>query len=303
MILTTPIKWQGSKYRQRHNITPIIYRANYDIYVEPFGGGGGMFTGLQHAQPIEEVYNDLNNTVCNFFKVLRDKDKVTQIKELCNLSLYSRRYWYEFRELVLDHFAGRWDLVKEGLRALRLDGYNEDVALAFAFFYVQNAGFAGKFASSFGGPGKPHVRPRGGSIEEQAQRFRNKVDMIEAYFKRFKYVSVENLPYEEIFNRFDSATTLFYCDPPYCSEGSKLYKTPWDNEIEAEFIERAAALRGSVVISCYDTPRYNSLLDKGFKRENFKGLISLNDKTCKESIETVYYRVNEKKLDALFLGR
>lgn len=49
----------------------------------------------------------------------------------------------------------------------------------------------------------------------QAQSYYNTIDSLEHVAGRLRGVTIECLPYDEVIRRYDSETTLFYCDPPY----------------------------------------------------------------------------------------
>src|SRR5574341_946937 len=65
------ISWIGSKYSHLNWLLPLL--PPNKVYIEPFGGGAAV---LLNRLPSElEIYNDLDGSLCNFFRVLRDRPK------------------------------------------------------------------------------------------------------------------------------------------------------------------------------------------------------------------------------------
>jgi len=82
-------------------------------------------------------------------------------------------------------------------------------------------------------------------------------ELLEKAHKRLERVQLECAPYNEVIDRFDRPTTLFYLDPPYF--GRKLYRY---NLGEADFEKLAGQLnqiRGKFVLSLNDLPEVRKL--------------------------------------------
>jgi DNA adenine methylase len=76
--------------------------------------------------------------------------------------------------------------------------------------------------------------------------------MISQSYKRLQDVQVENLPVEQVIERYDRPNTFFYLDPPY--HGVKLYK---HNFADADFVrlkDRLRTLKGKFLLSINDDP-------------------------------------------------
>ncbi|MBV6573885.1 DNA adenine methylase, partial [Acinetobacter baumannii] len=80
------IRYHGGKFRLSDWI--ISFFPNHNVYVEPFGGGASVLLNKEPSRV--EVYNDLDDDVVNFFKVLRNKELAKQLAEAIYLTPYSR---------------------------------------------------------------------------------------------------------------------------------------------------------------------------------------------------------------------
>src|ERR1035437_9603859 len=79
------LPYHGGKWR----IAPWIISnmPSHEIYVEPFCGGGSVL--LQKPRSRCDVYNDLDEKIVNFFKVVRDNGK--ELAEKIYFTPYSRK--------------------------------------------------------------------------------------------------------------------------------------------------------------------------------------------------------------------
>ncbi|WP_270346209.1 DNA adenine methylase [Enterococcus thailandicus] len=71
-LLTSPIRWSGSKRKIIKHILPLI-DATQDCYVEPFLGSATMLINILPKNYYKEYFvNDINSDLINFFIQLRD---------------------------------------------------------------------------------------------------------------------------------------------------------------------------------------------------------------------------------------
>ena len=72
-----PVKWAGGKGGLIPQFEPLFPKRPWDLYIEPFVGGGAVFFHLAsslffHLGPTRAVLIDKNEELINFYKVLRD---------------------------------------------------------------------------------------------------------------------------------------------------------------------------------------------------------------------------------------
>jgi len=84
--LRSPIKYVGGKGRMITKLLQFIPK--HHTYVEPFGGGASLLFAKEPS-PIE-IYNDIDETLVSFFRVLRNPEKFAKFYHLVTLTPYSR---------------------------------------------------------------------------------------------------------------------------------------------------------------------------------------------------------------------
>jgi DNA adenine methylase len=80
------------------------------------------------------------------------------------------------------------------------------------------------------------------------------VEALPEIAERLLRVQIENRPAVDVIRLYDSADTLFYCDPPYMHEtrgDSKAYGFEMDEEQHWELAETLKACEGKAAISGY----------------------------------------------------
>ena len=291
--LPTPIYWLGTKVRMRDKILPLIARFKRKLYVEPFGGAGGILLGK--APERAEVYNDVNSLLVNMFRTLRDKESIATLKELLAVSPISRTMFRDLFDLANAYAEGEREEYEERKEAENLKDYPDELVVAYAFFYAMNSCYRGrirKISASFAGGQK------GDSADNSIRCYSNARNNLDAYCDRLKTVCVENLDYATCITKYDDKDTLFYIDPPYACEVSKDYDTGWSKKDEENLIDLLIDLKGSFILSCYDTPGYQRLLEHGATREQYNAFSTLasTSKGGEEAkrVETIYWRGKSK---------
>ena len=85
-VLSPALRYHGAKFRLARWVMQFF--PDHRVYVEPFGGAAGVL--LQKPRAYAEVYNDLDDDIANFFRVLRDPDQAEQLIQSLHLTPYAR---------------------------------------------------------------------------------------------------------------------------------------------------------------------------------------------------------------------
>jgi len=211
------VPWIGGKRRLAAQILPIF--PDHTCYVEPFCGAAALFF-LKEPTKVE-VLNDINGGLVNLYRVLQN-----------HLDEFVRQF--------------RWALASRQLFEWAKMTHPDtltDIQRAARFFYLQKLAFGGKVdGQTFGTATSAPARLNLLRIEED----------LSAAHLRLSGVTVENLPWDACFTRYDRPHTLVYMDPPYWqTEG---YGVDFGLEQYARMAELMAGMKGKAVVSVNDVP-------------------------------------------------
>ncbi|HEX3818614.1 MAG TPA: DNA adenine methylase [Chthoniobacterales bacterium] len=231
------LRYYGGKWRLASWITNEL--PPHSTYVEPYGGAASVL--LRKPKSAFEVYNDLDCQVVNFFRVCRERGN--ELMRAIELTPYSRREYYDCAEPA-----------------------ECPIENARRFFVKSWQGYGGPRADNKTGwkfRRNKWVSGRADQIDEwrSAAELSRTVD-------RLREVQIECDDALHVIARYDSASTLFYIDPPYpamtrSTRWSKAYKhelSIFDHELLIETLRR---IRGLALISSYPNELYDRL---GWKR-------------------------------------
>lgn len=216
------------------------------IYVEPFGGAASVL--LQKPRAYCEVYNDVFDDVVNVFRVLRDPALAQRLRELCELTPFSRT-----------EFAAQVDR-------------SDPVEWARGVIFRSFAGFGSASAREDYRTGFRANSNRAGTTP--AHDWANWPSHIVDYVARLRGVVIENRPAMDVMAQHDRGDCLHYLDPPYLmvtrskSSQSGVYAHEMTFEQHKELLEFARTMQGQVIISGYRSDLYDEIL-KGWHRVDF----------------------------------
>lgn len=212
----------GGKRALAPRLVELIAQVPHRTYVEPFIGMGGVFF-RRPSRPSAEVINDGNGEVTNLFRILQRH--YPQFMDTLRFQITSRR---EFERLKATDPATLTDLERAG-----------------RFLYLQRTAFGGKVAGqSFG------VDPRsGGSFN-----LTTLAPVLEAVHERLAGVTIENLPWQKLIERYDRPGTLFYLDPPYWGSEGDYGRDLFGRDEFETMAEQLGRLRGRFILSINDVP-------------------------------------------------
>ena len=90
-VIKPPFVYIGAK--TAHLDWIFSFFPEHDTFVDVFGGSGSVI--MNKVPGKNDVYNDINGRLCNFYRVLRDEYKRNQLQDLIALTPYSRE---EFKD-------------------------------------------------------------------------------------------------------------------------------------------------------------------------------------------------------------
>ena len=223
--MTGPLSYIGGKNRLARHLISLF--PQHTTYAEPFAGGAQVFF---HKEPSAvEVLNDLNGEIVNFFRVCQwHYEELIRYLKFC---VVSRKLYSQL--LVTDPHS------------------LTDVQRAGRFFYLQKNCYGGlvlKQNYHYGVTKRPNY-----TVDRIPQ-------IMQATHERLQGVQIECLPYEEILERYDRPTTLFYLDPPYYDR--KLYRFNFSKEDFTVLNERLRKLKGRFILSLNDVPEVRQIFSR-----------------------------------------
>lgn len=267
--------WYGGKFSHLDWLLPLLPTCHH--YCEPFSGSAAVL--LNRAPSPVETYNDIDGDVVTFFRVLRDhhEDLIRAIA----LTPFSRE---EYHQAIYDSSADITDV--ERARRFYIKARQTRTGLA------QTASL-GRWANC-----KDTSRS---GMSGVVSRWLGGVDALDEIARRLIRVQIENRPAVDLIRLYDSAKTLFYCDPPYlhATRGdTKAYGFEMDENQHREFAKTVNECVGMVAVSGYDHPLMEQLFPAGrwFKSMGLDKTIHSTKSTRQEVLWTNYDPQNQKGL-------
>lgn len=214
--MKTPITYYGGKQSLLDNILPLIPK--HTIYTEPFFGGGAVFFAKEPST--QEIINDKNNMVINFYKTA--KNNFSDLKNTVEQTLFSRTAY------TVAHTIWKMPHLFTQLQQ------------AWAFYVGTNMGFAGKIGSwGFDKYGK------------RTKAFLNKkFGFTDTLQKRLSTAVIENTDALKVIETYDTAETFHYLDPPYIDSVQGHYSGYDELEYE-QLLDSISNIKGKFLLSSY----------------------------------------------------
>jgi len=235
----------GGKSRMKKFIHPEIERANRILPVktlsEPFSGMYWITLLLLRDNPIlryeNVVFNDYNSVQANLFACLKHPDFLSFLN-------YMKKGNIPNDERILRIYEK--ELLESGLR-VQLNKDYPDMITGYKYLYILNHARNGIInkRNSFNRNLKS-----GGAIGKVMRKLNN--PKWQRALKGITHIGCED--YKLIFNRFDSANTLFYVDPPYFGKENYYRNHHFCKDNHVELAEVLHNIQGRFILSYYDFP-------------------------------------------------
>jgi DNA adenine methylase len=247
--------WYGGKFSHLDWLLPLLPPCRH--YCEPFGGSAAVLINRMPS-PVE-TYNDVDEEVVNFFRVLREKKD--ELLYLIGMTPFSRR---------------------EFLMAIKTNGngkYLSDVERARRFFVRARQVRTGLAQTASIGRWANCLNTSRAGMAGAVSRWLGSVAGLDFIASRLLRVQIENDSATNVIQRYDSAETLFYCDPPYPHESrgdSKAYTFEMSDDDHRRLCHLLHSVKGKVAISGYDCDLMHELYkDWHIHREKPKKAMSI----------------------------
>ncbi len=232
MAMRPPIKWYGGKRYLADWI--ISHFPEHRIYLEPFGGGASV---LLSKSPVDvETYNDIDQRLSRFFRVLRDQGE--EFVKRASLTPYSQAEFEAAKEYPLG---------------------SDELQKALCDFVRWRQSFAGKGRSwSY-----TTTRARGGMAGD-VNAWWTAIESLPQVIERLRRVQFACQSAFDIIPKFNHEEALIYCDPPYvhdtrCHNSTNVYHEEMTDEEHRRLAALLASCKAAVVLSGYDSPLYEEL--------------------------------------------
>ncbi len=243
--LRSPLNWFGGKGIIASRLLQLM--PAHQTYCEVFGGAAAL---LFAKEPTGfEVYNDLDDRLLNFFRVLRDPEQSEELIRLCSLTPYHRQEYYHCCNRVSQHVSGEIEM--------------SNVEYAWSFYVAVIQSFSAMMQSwSYG----VHLTRR--DMSGRVSGWLSKISKLPMLHQRLMRVQIDSDSFEKVIDRYDDKDTFFYLDPPYVSstrrKGGYLHEMTDDQH--RLLIDMCIKAKSKIMLSGYINDIYNTLTDNGWFR-------------------------------------
>jgi DNA adenine methylase len=230
--------WYGGKFSHLNWLLPLLPECHH--YCEPFAGSAAVLLNREPS-PVE-TYNDIDQEVANFFKVLRDQKE--KLVETIGLTPFSREEFY---------------------RAVSVNGNSRqlsDLERARLFFVRARQARTGLAQTASLGRWANCKNTSRAGMSGVVSRWLGSVEDLPEIALRLLRVQIENRPAIEVIRLYDDKDTLFYCDPPYVHStrgDKKAYGFEMKDVEHGDLARVLNRLKGKVAVSGYKCDLMNDL--------------------------------------------
>lgn len=220
-VIHSPINYPGNKLELMDWILDHLPQSKK--FVDVFGGSAQVL--ISKSPSDLEVYNDLNNGLTTFFKVLQDQKKMKDLFDRAQILIHSKQMFEEFKD--------SWQTEQD------------DVTKALMFYYIIQASHLSK-GMSFGKVSKGKA-----DIYRKLNRY---LPLFGAIHNRIYKVQIENMDFRKLIPAYDDYDAVFYCDPPYYE--SNEYANKMSRVCHKDLLDLIFKSRGYFAVSGYKSDLY-----------------------------------------------
>lgn len=235
--LKTPLKYYGSK----NNLSPLLlnFIPEHYTYVEPFFGAGALYFAKEPSP--NEIINDKNDFVVNFFRVLQNKEQFEDFLHRITYTLYAQSEFKRAGEIYKN--PHNYSPVEKAWAAY--------VIGLMSFSYTWDL-------HSFAVHKKKNIAAR--VYQNKNNQLLKKIE-----HNRLKNTIITATDALDTLRLYDSEKAFFYLDPPYINGQPGRNYTPYTLEEFEELLQKLTQLKGKFLLSHYPHP----LLDKYVQQNNW----------------------------------
>ena len=228
--------WYGGKFSHLDFIVPLI-STDATHFCDVYGGSAAVLMNIG-PYPVE-TYNDIDSEVVNFFETLRNQGP--KLIKAIGLTPFSR---------------------EELARACEPAANLTRLERARRFYIRARQTRTGLAQTSSEGRWAHCVLTSRAGMAGAVSRWLGSVEGLSEIVQRLHRVQFENAPAVEVIQRYDTAETVFYLDPPYVHSArgdAAAYGYEMTDDQHSELSEVLHSTRGRAVLSGYRTKLYDRL--------------------------------------------
>ncbi|MGC8622088.1 MAG: DNA adenine methylase [Caldisphaera sp.] len=281
--MKSPITWFGGK---SHLVKKLLdYVPKHQYYLELFGGGGSL---LLAKEPSDfEVYNDIDEGLFNFWKVIHNEITFNKFYEKAQLTYHSRA--------IYDYARANWQQ------------QTDEVEKAYLWWILAKMGFGGRFGtgSSWG-----YAITKNNATKALI----NTINYLPEIHKRLQKAQIDKKDWKECVKTYTENTkwnyenSFIYMDPPYIesTRRSGKYKHELTENGHEELIDYLIQNqnRNKFMLSGYDNEIYQQLTQNGWKKICWDVACHAVGRTKASGIqgEGATYKHNQRRQECIWIN-
>ncbi len=272
MSLLPIFRWAGGKRQMLKRLQPFI-PVNYNIYYEPFFGGGALFF---HLEPKRAFLNDANRSLMNAYEMLAEHHDDVMGIVLEMLYSFSSEQYYAAR--------GRYNELRRHLDSNEPNG--NLIELAALFIYLNRTNFNGLWRENQSGDYNTPIGKFNTSPTINVSNVNNVAGLLQH--------SIVSSTDFEVTTREASSGDFVYFDPPYDKKNFKTFDKfvaggfSTADQQRLAFVFHELADKGvQVIMSNSDTPLIRKLYGDMFIHMTHERRSINSDPEKRNGVETL----------------